>query len=127
MLRSDVPPPAPAVMPSMSSPASLNIPFSSATAHGSVATRRPYWLTVILAAKAGIALSAVANIKTADAIAMQTRMSLPPFFMCVGRTGRCACELCTLGFRSLARSRQDHAKDHAKDRNRAPEQKRPQE
>jgi hypothetical protein len=54
MLRNDVPPPAPAVMPSMSSPACLNMPFSSATAHGSVATRRPYWLTVIFAAKAGV-------------------------------------------------------------------------
>src|SRR2546428_11599035 len=54
MLRNDVPPPAPAVMPSMSSPASLNMFFCSATAQGSVATRRPYWLTVIFAAQAGV-------------------------------------------------------------------------
>src|SRR5713101_4467066 len=64
MLRSDVPPPASAVTPSMSRPASLNMPFSSATAQGSVATRRPYWLTVILAAKAGVAASAIAATAT---------------------------------------------------------------
>ena len=75
MLRNEVPPPAPAVMPSMSRPASLNMPFSSATAHGSVATRRPYWLTVIFAAAGG--RTAQASAIAADASVAWMRMILP--------------------------------------------------
>src|SRR5215813_2126507 len=75
MLRNDVPPPAPAVMPSMSRPASLNIPFCSATAQGSVATRRPYWLTVIFAAQAGV----TAKVITAVASAAWNHMVFSPF------------------------------------------------
>src|SRR5258708_40330242 len=75
MLRNDVPPPAPAVMPSMSSPASLNMFFCSATAQGSVATRRPYWLTVIFAAQAGV----TAKVITAVAGAGGDHMMFPPF------------------------------------------------
>src|ERR1700716_1026419 len=78
MLRNDVPPPAPAVTPSMSRPASLNMPFSSATAHGSVATRRPYWLTVIFAAKAEVMWHVTGNAMTAAASAIWNRMLLPP-------------------------------------------------
>src|ERR1700716_2238086 len=111
MLRNDVPPPAPAVTPSMSRPASLNMPFSSATAHGSVATRRPYWLTVIFAAKAGhithVMAQVMTQVMTMAANAVLDRMDLPPFFMCVDRTGRCLCKPCTLGFRRPARSHQE--------------------
>src|SRR5262245_30990978 len=85
MLRNEVPPPAPAVMPSISRPAALSMPVSSATAHGSVATSRPYWLTVILAAKAGVTASIIA------AVAKMARngMALPP----VVAVERVACSL----------------------------------
>ena len=86
MLRSDVPPPAPAVMPSMSRPASLNMPFSMATAHGSVATRRPYWLTVIFAAKAGVAANA-----TAMATANAARNHMTFLLLCVRYSPRSLC------------------------------------
>src|SRR5256885_13755490 len=76
MLPKDVPPRAPAVMPSMSSPASLNMFFCSATAQGSVATRRPYWLTVIFAAQAGV----TAKVITAVASAAGDHHMVSPFF-----------------------------------------------
>src|SRR5215813_13647968 len=61
-------------MPSMSRPASLNMPFCSATAQGSVATRRPYWLTVIFAAQAGV----TAKVITTVASAAWNHMMFPP-------------------------------------------------
>src|SRR5262245_61962195 len=87
MLRSEVPPPAPAVMPSMSRPASLNMPVSCATAQGSVATSRPYWLTVILAAKAGV----TASVSAAVMKIARNRMTAPSLFRAVERV---ACSLC---------------------------------
>src|SRR6476646_10414794 len=97
MLRNDVPPPAPAVMPSMSRPACLNMPFSSATAHGNVATKRPYWLTVILAAKAGV----VARLAAIAALAnrARNRMMLPPVLCAL--FALCVCKPFTLGFLPL--------------------------
>src|SRR5262249_14526127 len=59
----------------MSRPASLNMPFCSATAQGSVATRRPYWLTVIFAAQAGV----TAKVITTGASAARNHMMVPPF------------------------------------------------
>src|SRR5262249_37576526 len=69
------PPRAPAVMPSMSRPASLNMPVCSATAQGSVATMRPYWLTVIFAAPAGV----TAKVITTVASAARNHIMFPPF------------------------------------------------
>src|SRR5215475_783640 len=53
MLRSVVPPPSPEMILSTLTPSAANNPFSVATAHGSVAVTRPYWLTAISAAAAG--------------------------------------------------------------------------
>src|SRR5262249_62345907 len=50
MLRSVVPPPSPEMILSILTPSSAKKPFSIATAHGSVAVTRPYWLTAISAA-----------------------------------------------------------------------------
>src|SRR5262249_40178317 len=88
----------------MSRPASLNMPFSSATAQGKVATRRPYWLTVILAAQAGVAANAVA-VTTAATVAW-ILMGLASLFHNAARAliARCMLEICTLGFRPSARS-----------------------
>src|SRR5262245_30655796 len=119
MLRKEVPPPAPAVMPSMSRPASLNMPFSIATAQGSVATSRPYWLTVILAARAGAAATAV----MASASVARNHMVLPPVFMCVDRTGRCVSKACTLGFLPPARSPQDASAENPKFGDTRPEER----
>jgi hypothetical protein len=51
MLRSVVPPPSPEMMWSILTPSAAKKPFSSATAHGSVAVTRPYWLTAMSAAR----------------------------------------------------------------------------
>ncbi len=51
------------------------MPFCNATAQGSVATRRPYWLTVIFAAQAGV----TAKIITTIASAAWNHMMFPPF------------------------------------------------
>src|SRR5690348_16809738 len=53
MLRSVVPPPSPEMILSILSPSAAKKPFSIATAHGSVAVTRPYWLTAISAAREG--------------------------------------------------------------------------
>src|SRR5215813_4606008 len=87
-------------MPSMSSPASLNMPFCSATAQGSVATRRPYWLTVIFAPQAGV----TAKVITAVASAAWNHMDVSPVYACVDRRDRCVRKPCTLGFPPPARS-----------------------
>src|SRR4249920_64353 len=55
MLRKVVPPPSPEMMWSILTPSAANRPFSIATAHGSVAVTRPYWLTAISAAGDGAA------------------------------------------------------------------------
>src|SRR5512144_208184 len=99
MLRNDVPPPAPAVMPSMSRPACLNMPFSSATAHGNVATKRPYWLTVILAAKAGV----MARLAAIAALANRARNRIMLPHVDGALIARCVCKPCTLGFQPPAR------------------------
>src|SRR6516162_1672410 len=64
VLRMVVPPPEPAVMPSISRPAALNMPFSRATAQGSVPAIRPYWEIVRLAAVAGVAIATAASATT---------------------------------------------------------------
>src|SRR6516225_6479367 len=112
MLRNDVPPPAPAVMPSMSRPASLNMFFCNATAQGSVATRRPYWLTVIFAAQAGV----TAKVITAVASAAWNHMMFSPIYACVDRTGRCVTKACTLGFPPPARSPRAATKERPEER-----------
>src|SRR5262249_14666568 len=105
--RTAAPPRAPAVMPSMSRPASLNMPFCSATAQGSVATRRPYWLTVIFAAQAGV----TAKVITAVAGAARNHMGVSPVYGCVHRRDGCGRKPCTLGFQPPARSPRAAAKE----------------
>src|SRR5262249_47133282 len=78
MLRSVVPPPSPEMILSTWTPSVAKKPFSIATAHGSVAVTRPYWLTAISAADDGADQQAASTANTTGNADRQRFMSFLP-------------------------------------------------